>query len=147
MLPTLFGRIQIRIVLLLIVGGFWTLVLTPILPGLNGTIGQKYATTYTILGMTIVVGLFWELLYHFLMQFRWEKDWPTLFGLALMIPEGLLIFGLVKLNFIPWMNGAAVPWLAFTILFVIVWIAQWMTANGPLRVTFIRWRFRGGRFV
>ena len=147
MLPTLFGRIQIRIVLLLIVGGFWTLVLTPILPGLNGTIGQKYATTYTILGMTIVVGLIWELIYHGLMQFRWEKDWPTLFGLATMIPEGLVIFGLVKLNFLPWMDGAGVPWLAFTILFVIVWIAQWMTANGPLRVPFVRWRFRGGRFV
>ncbi|WP_163511418.1 hypothetical protein [Fodinicola acaciae] len=147
MLPTLFGRIQVRIVLLLVVGGFWTLVLTPILPGLVGTIGQKYATTYTILGLTIVVGILWELLYHLLMQFRWEKDWPTLFGLATVINEGLLIFGLVKLDFIPWMNGADVPWLAFTILFVIVWIAQWLTANGPLRVPFIRWRFRGGRFV
>jgi hypothetical protein len=40
-----------------------------------------------------------------------------------------------------------VPLLAFIILFVIVWIALWITANGPLRVPFIRWRFRGGRFV
>ncbi|GAA1687776.1 hypothetical protein [Fodinicola feengrottensis] len=147
MLPTLFGRIQIRIVLLLVVGGFWTTLLTPILPGLQGSIGLRYATTYMILVTTIVVGILWELLYHLLMQFRWEKDWPTFFGLVTIIPEGLLIWGLLKLNLVPFIHGPDVPLLAFIILFVIVWIAQWLTANGPLRVPFVRWRFRGGRFV
>ncbi len=147
MLPTLFGRIQIRIVLLLVVGGFWTTVLTPILPGLPGTIGQRYATTYMIVVATIVVGVLWELLYHLLMQFRWEKDWPTFFGLATILNEGLVIWGLLKLNLVPFIHGPDVSLLAFIILFVIVWIAQWLTANGPLRVPFVRWRFRGGRFV
>ena len=32
MLPTLNGRIQTRIFLLLVVGGIWTLLITPMLP-------------------------------------------------------------------------------------------------------------------
>jgi hypothetical protein len=36
---------------------------------------------------------------------------------------------------------------AFWIDFIVVWLAAWIVANGPLRVPFIRWRFRGGRFL
>ena len=32
MVPTLYGRIQTRIVLLIVVGGIWTLIITPFLP-------------------------------------------------------------------------------------------------------------------
>jgi hypothetical protein len=32
MVPTLYGRIQTRIVLLAVVGGLWTLIITPLLP-------------------------------------------------------------------------------------------------------------------
>ena len=32
MLPTLSGRIQTRIFLLVVVGGLWTLIITPVLP-------------------------------------------------------------------------------------------------------------------
>ena len=32
--------------------------------------------------------LFWDPLYHVLMQFRWEKDWPIMFGLLVGSPRG-----------------------------------------------------------
>ena len=34
----------------------------------------------------------WEFVYQLLMQFRWEKDWPTLFGYLTGINEGILVY-------------------------------------------------------
>ena len=48
MLPTLNGRIQTRIFLLLVVGGIWTLLLTPMLP-LGAPLGTAYRATFVVL--------------------------------------------------------------------------------------------------
>ena len=29
----------------------------------------------------------------------------------------------------------------------LIWFVVWLVANGPMRVPFLRWRFRGGRLV
>jgi hypothetical protein len=84
--------------------------------------------------------------YHLLMQWRWEKDWPTLFGLITLVPEGLLVWLLLAAGVIPGIAGT-VPAPAFCAQFLAVWIVVWLAANGPMRVPFIRWRFRGGRLV
>ena len=145
MLPTLHGRIQTRIFLLAIVGGIWTLILTPVLP-IPGTLSQAYRITFTILLTTIVLGVLWEFLYHFVMQWRWEKDWPTLFGLLTVINEGALVWLLLSLHLVPGISGD-VPLGAFLLLFLTTWVIVWLVANGPMRVPFIHWRFRGGRLI
>jgi len=145
-LPTLNGRIQTRIFLLVVVGGIWTLILTPFLPGLPGPLAADYRVTFTLLVATLVLGIGWELVYHFLQQFRWEKDWPTLFGLITVINEGVLLWLLADDGLIPGLT-AAVPLPAFVILFLSTWLWVWLIANGPMRVPFIHWRFRGGRLV
>jgi hypothetical protein len=145
MLPTLFGRIQTRIVLVAIIGGIITALIAPILP-IDGSIGDKYRASFIVLASVIVLGIGWEIVYHLVMQFRWEKDWPTLFGLVTLVPEGLLLFALLKLGAVPGIDGP-VSSVAFWLHFVLVWLAVWLVANGPMRVPFIRWRFRGGRFV
>ncbi|MGD9531102.1 hypothetical protein [Pseudonocardia sp.] len=147
MLPTLNGRIQTRIFLLVVVGGIWTLILTPVLPGLPGPLSADYRVTFTILVATIVLGIGWELIYHFIQQFRWEKDWPTFFGLITVVNEGLLVWILLQLDLVPGIDGPAVPIGAYVILFVTTWLWVWLIANGPMRVPFIHWRFRGGRLV
>jgi len=86
------------------------------------------------------------LLYHFLMQWRWEKDWPTLFGLVTLAPEGLLLWLLLSAGVVPGITGTVTA-PAFAVQFLAVWLAVWLVANGPMRVPFIRWRFRGGRLV
>ena len=87
MVPTLYGRIQTRIVLLAVIGGLWTLIITPFLPtGLP--LGASYRTTFAVLLTVLVLGVLWEFVYHGLQQFRWEKDWPTFFGLITMITGG-----------------------------------------------------------
>ena len=132
MVPILLGRIQTRLFLLATVGVAVTALVTPLLPGVD----SPFRTTFTILAAVAAFGVGWELLYHFLMQFRWEKDWPSLFGLLTAVPEGVVVW----LVFRP-------PVGAFLVHFGAVWLAVWLVANGPMRVPFLRWRFRGGRLV
>jgi hypothetical protein len=140
-LPTLVGRIQTRVFVLAVIGGLVTLVITPVLPD-----DPSYQVTFIVLAAVIVVGIGWELTYHGLQQFRWEKDWPTLFGLVTAVNEGLLIWILLQLNLVP---GIDTPptWVPFLMQFVAVWLVSWVWVNGPMRVPFIRWRFNGGRLI
>jgi hypothetical protein len=143
MVPTLYGRIQTRIILLAVFGGAWTLIVTPLLPDRSRS-GPSYAASFTVLAVVLVVGVAWEILYHGLQQFRWEKDWPTLFGLITMVPEGAAVWWLITGDLIPGLHG--LPISAFLVHFVSTWIVTWLIANGPLRIVSVRWRFSGGRF-
>lgn len=138
--PTLAGRIQTRVFILLTVGSLVTLAITPLL-GLHEPLSSGYIATFGVLGAVIVFGVGWELLYHLLQQLRWEKDWPTLFGLLTGVNEGLVMWWVVS-GVIP--GVSAVPLPAFITDFAVVWVASWLVANGPLRVLFPRWRYRGG---
>lgn len=144
MTPSLLGRIQTRIFVLAVVGSLWTLVITPAIPG-HLTLQSRYQATFTLLGLVLVVGIGWEVIYHLLQQFRWEKDWPALFSLLNGINEGIvawLIASNITLPGHPRLTGTE-----FLIHFPTVWIVTWVFVNGPMRVPFIRWRFRGGRLV
>lgn len=142
MVPTLAGRIETRVFALGVVGSIWLLIISPFLPQ-DATVGQKYQATFLVLGMVIVLGIGWEFIYHGLQQFRWEKDWPALFGLLTAIPEGILVWVLLQ-TVIP--NSVVKPnGTSYVIAFVTVWLVVWMFVNGPMRVPFIHWRFRGGR--
>jgi len=125
MVPTLAGRIQTRIAVL--------------------AVGERYEASFLVLGVVIALGVGWEFLYHGLQQFRWEKDWPALFGLVTGVPEGVVVW-LVLRDVIP--VGVAKPdGLSYVIAFTTVWLVVWMWVNGPMRVPLIHWRFRGGRIV
>lgn len=145
MVPTLFGRLQTRLVLLAVVGGLVTAGLAPVLP-VAVPLADRYRAAYSLLAAVAVLGLGWELVYQFLMQWRWEKDWPTLLGLLTLVPEGALVWWANRAGALPGLP-APVPPLAFAVDFVAVWLAVWLVANGPLRVPFLRWRFSGGRFL
>ena len=123
MTPTLSGRMQSRFVLLLIVGVPLTLVLGAVLPRPTATttLSDMYEVFFAALVLVGVVGIVWELIYHGLQQFRWEKDWPTIFGLVTGIPEGIVVYLLLDRGF-PWEFGD-VPISLFLQMFILVWIA------------------------
>jgi len=138
MTPTLNGRLQTRIFVVLTVGVIWTLIVTPFLPGID-RVGDGYEAAFQLLAIVLIAGLGWELVYHGLQQFRWEKDWPALFGLLTGFNEGLSTW-LLGVSF-----DVRVPGTAFLILFSTTWLLLWFWVNGPMRVFFIRWRYQGGR--
>lgn len=144
MTPTLNGRIQTRLFLTLLLGGLWTLIITPVLPT-GAPLAESYRTTFIVIVAVAVLGVVWEIIYHGLQQFRWEKDWPTFFGLLNGINEGVVLWILLSAGLIPGISSIG-GW-AFIIHFGTTWLIIWLVANGPMRIPFIRWRFRGGRLV
>ncbi|EWC63684.1 hypothetical protein UO65_0981 [Actinokineospora spheciospongiae] len=143
MTPTLLGRWQSRLFVLATAGLLWTLLLTPLLPVGFATTRETYAGTFAAIGVTAAVGLvLWEPLYQFLQQFRWEKDWPAMFTLLEGIPEGVVVFFLLRdvLGF----DVRATP---FLIHFGTTWLVVFLCLHGPLRVVSVRWRFRAGRLL
>lgn len=149
MLPTLWGRIQTRVLVLGILGGLWTIVLVPFLWLISSgdpTIFDVYRVAFTVLFTVIVLGVAWEFVYHILQQFRWEKDWPTLFGLLTAINEGIVVWLVIDVTGLLPEELRPSPFV-FAVQFVTTWMLVWVAVNGPLRVIFPRWRFQGGRFL
>lgn len=147
MTATISGRIQTRLLMLATVALLWTLVITPFLPipaMMNA--GDAYKITIPAIGVVAVVGIGWELVYHALQQFRWDKDWPTLFLLLSGINEGLSSWVVLHwINRIPGTYGTDNPiFKLFLIHFVTTWVLVWAVSNVALRVPFLRWRFHGG---
>jgi len=144
MVPTLAGRIQTRLFTLAVIGSLLTLLVTPLL-GLSGSLGDVYRTTFSVLAAVAVLGVGWEIVYHGLQQFRWEKDWPMPFGLVTGINEGALVFFLARADVVPFLSP--VDLVPFLIDFTVVWLGVWLFVNGPMRVPFLHWRFLGGRVL
>jgi hypothetical protein len=140
MTPTLYGRLQNRVFIFATLGVAWTLLITPFLPD-RGRLSTAYGVTFRVLLIVAVAGLGWELVYHGLQQFRWEKDWPTLFALLVGINEGITAWFIAKAFDVPVL---AAP---FLVHFVTTWLVIWLWLIGPMRVVNIRWRYRGGRWV
>ena len=165
MTPVLMGRIQTRLFVSFTIGLLWTIVITPFLflstPDgyemaltIDGGLGDVYKLTLAALAITAIFGcLFWEPVYHGLMQFRWEKDWPAFFHLLSVFPECLTTFLLLHVAVLNPLGDIGpnkeqyVPVLAYLFLFFTTWIITWLAANGPMKIFFIRWRFFGGRLV
>jgi hypothetical protein len=143
-LPTLMGRIQTRIFVIAVIGGLWAIVISPLLPG-PGTTHDKYKAMYGVLLIVGVLGIVWEVVYHGLMQFRWEKDWPTLFGLVTAVPEGIAAFFAARSGVLSSTENISVS--AFVVGFGTTWLVTWIWVNGPMRIFTVHWRFRGGRLI
>ncbi|MDQ3717353.1 MAG: hypothetical protein M3381_15285 [Actinomycetota bacterium] len=139
---SLAGRIQTRIVLFGVIGGIWTALVTPILPT-RLPLGPSYEMSFTVLGLIIVLGVAWELAYHLLQQFRWDKDWPTMFSLLAGVPEGLVLWLLLDSG--TWLWEVPVTARGFWALFISTWLLIWAVLSGPIRVLLVRRRWRGGR--
>jgi hypothetical protein len=138
MTPTLLGRIETRIFTVFTAGLLWTLLITPLL-------GAPIATTFRILVLVAVLGVvIWDPIYQLLLQFRWEKDWPAMFILLEGINEGLLV-RYVLVHTVP--AGTAPSLGKFIAHFATTWLVLFVVVHGPLRVPFLRWRFRGGRII
>lgn len=148
MIPTLRGRLQTRLFAVAILGGLWTLLITPLLPSVSSSVdlGERYRITLSIVAAMLVLSIFWEIFYHGAQQWRWEKDWPTQWGFLTGINEGALLWLVVSNGLIPNVDDS-IAFSTFITHFATTWIVIFLFLNGPMKVVFIRWRFRGGRLI
>jgi len=172
MTPTLFGRLQTRLVLTCTVGLVWMAWLTPVLPhglasdmsmsgpsgtimtrnmamvsdGTHSTTSQDYQMALYTLGLMVGLGLVWEFLYHGLQQLRWDRDWPPSFTLLAALPEGACLW--LVLRGLGVTLGSVDPlhssvFPMYAGLFLTAWVVILLVELGPMRVLAPRWRYRG----
>lgn len=138
MTSTFLGRVETRLFVVFTVGLLWTFVLTPFL-------GLPYQVTLTALGWVALLGiLVWEPIYHLLQQFRWEKDWPAFFLLLQVVPEAVLVRIVLDRTL---ETSSPVGLGDYVLHFATTWLLIFLFLQGPMRVPFLRWRFRGGRIT
>jgi hypothetical protein len=164
MTPTLEGRLQTRIFLAVTVGVLWTAVIVPFLPEPAGvSVAMSYSMAFGSLVLMAGYGMVWEHLYHGLQQWRWDKDWPSVFALLTVLNEAPLVWLLDHL--FPVMSGPMAgmsgstavlsgsiglssPYFpGFATHIGTTWVLIWLFSQGPMRVICVRWRFEGGRIV
>jgi hypothetical protein len=115
---------------------------------------DDFTTPLILLECVWLLGGLWDVLYHFLQRWRWDRDWPPLFFALGGLAEGVLLWGLVKATFLWQALGLLTipgvdPGLTltqFSAHYVTVWLVTFLVMLGPLKVLFLKWRFRGGQF-
>ena len=137
MTPTLLGRWETRFLLFVTAG-----VLVTVIYGLF----FGFMPVFVILGYVLVFGFVWDALYQLILSFRWDQDWPTTFQVLAGIWEGAVVWLLFKLVGLPGIP-AQLPIGKFIAHYSTVWFVVFFIAQGPIRLFFLRWRYRGGQWV
>lgn len=130
MIPSLTGRLQTRVAMMVTIGLIWSAIVAIFS-------SASFASLVTVLVLATVLGLGWEYLYHRYSQTRWDRDFPS--GL-------FLVMGFVEL--IPVLaitSTLDMPVSVVAIHFLGIWLLVWLFLQGPIRVVVPRWRFRHGR--
>lgn len=153
MTPTLIGRIQTRILVILVVGVPWTLLFGLFVPadrgseGRIGALASLYQHMFLALFVVLVLGIaIWDGVWHFLQQYRWENDWPILYALLVVVPEGILAYVVLRVIGLE-TDGVSIGLGGFIAHILSTWILMWLFLIGPIRAVLIRYRFRGGRVI
>lgn len=142
MTPTLSGRWQTRLFLLVTVGLVLTLFFADWFESVQvGT----YEIPFVVLFWVGLIGLGWDVLYDRVQKGRWDSDWPPAYQLGAGVAEGGLLYVLVRAGWLPGVP-AELPFWMFFVHYATVWTALFLMTQGPLRVLYPQWRFRGGQF-
>jgi len=138
MIPTLRGRWQTRLLLLGTIGALITVAF--------GFLFNNFVTPFALLGYVLLFGFLWDVLYNYLQTLRWDRDWPPLFFVASGAVEGLFLWSLTHIVPLPGVD----PQLSFTAFashYCTVFIFTLSMMLGPLKIIFLKWRFRGGKIL
>ena len=147
MTPTLIGRWQTRVFLMLVLGGPLTLLFMLVFGAFNASDSAGVFKLPLLLAYVIAIGFVWDWLWIYLQGWRWDRDWPLAFQFASGVVEGFAIFGLFAAGVLPGITFADGDAVRFSLHYgTIFWVTYWFML-GPMRVVFPRWRFRGGRIV
>lgn len=142
MTPTLLGRWQTRLLLLMTIGSCVTL------PFALGWIGPQSSLVYVwILVYVALFGLLWDGFYTLLQKRRWDHDWPGVYQFIAGVAEAALIVVLIRSIGLPGVAASEFNLQWFAIHYGCVWLGVYCASQAAMRIWFPRWRFRGGRWL
>lgn len=160
MTPTLFGRLQTRLALYLVIGlpitaalAFWS----------AGWRWPPAAEPFWFIGSLFALGLLLEPVYFHMQRFRWDQDWPFAFFAFFSVMEFLAVYAAMRLDWLPYLPACLqsrvdparqllvcqVPTLSLAAAathFALVFVPMLVAVLGGLQIVMVRWRFRGGQF-
>ncbi len=146
MTPTLSGRWQARVLLMGLVGGLITFFFAQAF--------GDYQTPFVLLGYVIAIGLLWDMLYAYVQTLRWDRDWPPIFFVVCAILEAIVLWGLIKGGLWAYFGLTSLPGVSpnltlgqFVAHYSTVFLAIFLLMLGPLKLTTLYWRFRGGQWL
>lgn len=164
MTPTLYGRWQTRILLMVLLGGPIT--------ALFAWFTRGGVLPFILLGYALLFGLGWDLLYDYLQSWRWNRDWPPIFAFAAGLWEGGCLLTLSQLpamapappGVMPGVMPGIMPGIMaggsllmgipaggqisiFWLHYGSVFGATFLASLGLLHVLMPRWRYRGGQWL
>lgn len=150
MTPTLAGRIQTRIFLTwtigLVLSGFYTLVYNAFMPDPPTIATIAFWELFLILIYVTLIGIILDFAYIFIQSFHWDRDWPLGYQFLTGFIEGIIVFWLFFFGLLPGTTYNAGDWWRFWLAYGTIWVTTWWWVFGPMRIFFLRWRFRGGQF-
>ncbi len=95
MTPTLWGRIQTRLFLMLTIGLFITFFFMW---------WWDDSTPFIILMAATIIGIAWDAIYIFIQRYRWDRDFPFSFQFMAGIVEGIFLYLLIGMEFLPFVE-------------------------------------------
>jgi hypothetical protein len=137
---TLFGRWQIRVLLLATIGMLSTIFI--ILKSSSPIAGQAFLTL-------IYLGLFgvgWDLVYHQLQRLRWDGDWNGLLQFGGAIWEGVFLLLLIKVVGLPGIDRASFNIPGFIGFYTSFSLLSAIVTHSLLRILSPYSRFNGGQW-
>ena len=138
MTPTLFGRWQTRLATLGTLGVIVTAIFFA---------AYKDERFFLVLGYITLFGIGWDVIWIALQKLRWDRDWPAAFQVVAGVVEGVLVYSLIRMAGLPWIETKSVAIEVFTAHYGAVWLVIFIWVQGPMRALFPRWRFSGGRII
>jgi hypothetical protein len=136
---TLFGRWQIRVLLLATVGLMLTI---SIAIKTGGTIAGQTVLELLYLG---AFGLVWDVVYHQLQRLRWDGDWNGLLQFGGAVWEGIFLVMLIKLG-LPGIDRVNFNLVGFAGFYTILCVLNFIVMHSLLRILSPYSRFNGGQW-
>jgi hypothetical protein len=137
---TLFGRWQIRVLLLATVG--MLLIILMLVRSGSPIAGQ----TFSILVYLGLWGLVWDFGYHQLQRLRWDGDWNGLLQFAGAVWEGLFLVMVIKTVALPGIDRASFNIPGFIGFYTVYCMLNSIVTHSLLRILSPYSRFNGGQW-
>ena len=137
---TLFGRWQIRVLLLATVGLLLTILM--VVRSSPAIAGQ---TLLTLIYLALF-GLAWDFGYHQLQRLRWDGDWNGLLQFGGAVWEGLFLVTMIKVIGLPGIDRASVDLPGFIGFYTSYCVLNSISTHSLLRILSPYSRFNGGQW-